>query len=319
MIQPNGSVFSEIDHSEDPEAAMRRLMVIAVMFGFVSFAQAEMPGKLPFDSIPFLNHSSPVAKADTAVQNGEKDAHRDGTKGFQGKTPGDFKAAIPPLPEDVCAAGNREKGTYFATIDHLILKLDEMIARNRIESKQKANGGLVSEHVKANQPAAARLHELSGEFMQLADRVAARLDRGRTRLNDFNQKEAPKAEVMYKAEISPILRKMAGPCGAGMTAEKEARACGQLRQQLDAAHDRYCVQFGPRYRDALLDVRRACETSLPDCIRLEQIQDELLDFQEGGALERKTAQTAQWGFEAVKECVQLLNGAYNYNLRSDRE
>ena len=188
---------------------------------------------------------------------------------------------------------------------------------NEHMTKRMASGGLNSEQAKADQQFAARGFELSKESKELTDKITARLEKGRARLDDFNKKETPKAEAMYEAEISPILKQMEKHCGGGIYEEAKVRECERLRKLLDAAQDRYCSQFGPKQRDALLDVQKSYEAVLPDYSRLEQIEDERIKLLAGGTLNKTPVQPGQLGLEAILEYSEMLDSAYKFNLREN--
>lgn len=377
---------------------MRRFLVVAIIFGFVSVAQAEMPGASLLKSIPFFNKPDSSSKPDAAKQDKQADKKPREETAAQAKTPKEFIAIMPKLPTDICSAGDRERGAYLANVRDFMAKLDAEIYRNRRESKKAskeseeafkknmvaksgmsaadaekmksakkmsreekmaladklmqqkagvsmqeakdlqkmdksgqeewaneyttkrmASGELNSGQAKADQKFAAQAIELNKESNELTDKITARLEKGRARLDDFNKKETPKAEAMYEAEISPILKRMAGPCGGGIYVEAEVKECDRLTKLLNAAQDRYCTQFGPKHRDALLDVQRSYESSLPDYSRLEQIQDELIKHLAGGTLDKTPVQPGQLGLEAIREYSEMLDSAYKFNLRRNIE
>lgn len=115
---------------------MKRFFIVAIMFGFVSVVQAEMPGSSLFKSIPFLN------KSDSGKQEQKTDAdaanRRNMGSMMNARTPQEFIAAMPSLPTNVCAAGNKERETYLLNVREFVTAVDTEIRRQNREAKKIA-------------------------------------------------------------------------------------------------------------------------------------------------------------------------------------
>jgi hypothetical protein len=180
-------------------------------------------------------------------------------------------------------------------------------------------------------PAASASAEQAQAQKDLADRVSAREQQGRARLEAFLASEADAAAAARQKELAALEAELA-KFGDTIESDEEERKAwtpaqrrawaerGEKRARLERQHraaaDRYCAQLGPGYRDAVGEYRAAIVVGRADYDRLERGQEALAA---GGGARLTSLEPGLLALEALGNYADAVGGPdpFRFDVRRD--